>query len=263
MKSEHKKPLEPSCNSDTPTVSDGDCVKNAEVAPKLAPANSDKTEKSIRVVVARHREPLDWLALIPEGHDIYVSNSGEDDPVIPSQVKDRTRVVKVSNGGRECGHWWRYIIANYDQLADIQIFLQGGPDQGHTTDLLFGPWLERSYVEPRMRDSNGFSYIYDQSPFPRKPGGGAYHAHMFICQAHGRKFLPLPSPVGKTDWGGQHFVSREVIQNRPKDFYEGLVQHGCNPEEVSLEAPSATLLKHRTAWIYERAASIIYNVHPD
>jgi hypothetical protein len=220
-------------------------------------------EKSIRVVVARYCEPLDWLVLVPEGYEIYVSNSGENDPAIPIQVKGRTKVVKVQNGGRECGHWWRYIVANYDQLADIQIFVQGGPDQGHTTDLLFGPWLERHCVEQRMRDAEGFSYVFDQSLRPRLPGGGEYHAHMFICQAHGRKYLPLPRPVGKSDWGGQHFVSREVIQNRPKEFYEGLIQYGCSPDEVSLEKAGANSLKHKTAWVFERAMSVLYNIQPD
>jgi hypothetical protein len=229
----------------------------------LTGAASSKNKKSIRVVVARFREPLDWLALVPEGHEIYVSNSGEDTPSIPSQIQNRTTIANVPNGGRECGHWWRYIVSNYDRLADVQVFLQGGPDVGHTTDLLFGPWLERHYVEQRMRDAEGFSYIFDQSLRPRLPGGGAYHAHMFICQAHGRKYLPLPRPVGKSDWGGQHFVSREVIQNRPKEFYEGLIQHGCSPDEAPLEAPVAAILKHKTAWIYERAMSIIYNVQPD
>ena len=203
--------------------------------------NSAKAKKSIRVVVARYRELLDWLSLIPEDYEIYVSNSGGVEAEIPEGVRKRTKVVNVPNGGRECGHFWRYIISNYDRLADIQIFLQGAPHIGHTGDILFGDWLEPAVVIPRIEEAKGFSYIYDKS-ITRGPAGGNFDAQMLICQAHGRKYLPLPTPAGATDWGGQHFVSREVIQNRPKDFYQGMVDFGCSPDEVAFEVPAAPLL---------------------
>jgi hypothetical protein len=233
-----------------------------ETSQKGTQPSPAKAKKSIRVVIARYRELLDWLPLIPEDYEIYVSNSGGVEAEIPEGVRKRTKVVNVPNGGRECGHWWRYILSNYDRLADIQIFLQASPHIGHTNDILFGDWLEPDIVISRIDEAEGFSYIYDRS-IKRGLAGGNFDAHMLICQAHGRKYLPLPPPAGATDWGGQHFVSREVIQNRPKDFYQGMVNFGCSADEVANEVPAAALLKHRTSWIYERAMNIIYNIWPD
>jgi hypothetical protein len=230
--------------------------------PALVKRNaSARNEKNIRVVVARYNETLDWLPLIPEGYEIYVSNSGEETPLIPEQVRTRTKVVNVLNGGRETGHWLRYIISNYDALADIHIFIQGCPYMGHTTDLLFGEWLERPYVEARVAEARGFSYIYDKST--NRVASGGHDPAMAICMAHGRKFLPLPPPLSGGDWGGQHFVTREVIKNRPLEFYEGLVAYGCAPSEVPFEHSAAKELKHRFGWVWERAANVIYNVWPD
>lgn len=233
------------------------------VEDSAATSNSSvKTKKSLRVVVARYNEPLKWLPLIPDGIDIYVSNSGQSEPDIPEKVKKRTKVVRVPNGGRECGHWWRYIISNYENLADAHIFLQGSPHIGHTSDILFGNWLEPDYVFSRLAEAKGFSYIYDKSK-KRGTAGGNFDAQMLICEVHGRKYLPLPPLAGATDWGGQHYVSREVITSRPKHFYQEMVDFCCDPAGASLEHPSAPLLNHRTAWVYERAMNIIYNIWPD
>lgn len=232
--------------------------KNPASAKRSAPP---RNEKNIRVVVARYNEPLDWLPLVPEGYEIYVSNSGEEDPFIPEPVRTRTKVVNVSNGGRETGHWLRYIVSNYNDLADIHIFIQGSPHIGHTTDLLFGRWLERPYVESRVAEANGFSYICDQSQ--KRVASGGNDPAMAICMAHGRKFLPLPPPLSGSDWGGQHFVAREVIKNRPLEFYEGLIAYGCSSSEVPFEHSTAKELKHRFGWLWERAANVLYNVWPD
>lgn len=220
-----------------------------------------KERALIRVVVARYREPLDWLPLVPDGYEIYVSNSGDSEPKIPEKVKDRTKVVKVQNGGREVGHWLRYITSNYDDLADIHIFLQGSPHIGHTDDILLGQWLERPYVEARVAEAKGFSYVYDKST--KRVASGGNDAAMAICNAHGRSYLPLPPPLSGSDWGGQHFVSREVIRNRPLEFYQGLIDWGCSPENVPLEHGGAPEFQHRFGWIWERATNVLYGVWPD
>jgi hypothetical protein len=78
----------------------------------------------IEIVVARYNENLDWITEAPfNKYDITVYNKGPNsDFTKPSNIK---RVVPLENVGR-CDHTYLYhIVNNYDNLAEITVFLPG------------------------------------------------------------------------------------------------------------------------------------------
>lgn len=196
--------------------------------------------KSVRVVVARHSEELEWLALLPEDYEIYISNSGEDISDIPASVSQKVVAVRVENAGREAGHWLRYIVDNFDNLADINVFLQGSPHVGHTPDILFK--MERSDIENR-----NFAYLCVSREPTRVLGEGSFQPRTLIGTAVGRKFKIVELSTGGV-WGAQHFVTKETIQNYPLEWYAAILSKANKP---------------MFAHTFEHAWNVVYGVPPD
>lgn len=175
----------------------------------------EKKQPSVCVVVARHNEPIDWLPALPEDYDIYISNSGKDDPAIP-KVPNKVQVVRVANEGREAGHWIRYIAENYNGLADINVFLQGSPHIGHTNDILFH--IERSHL------TESFSYLASTDQSSRKLEG---LGRTLIQTSVGRKYSIVPQSSGGV-WGGQHYASKEAIKKYPQEYYQDILKKAAS-----------------------------------
>ena len=73
-------------------------------------------EQTIKVVVARYNENLNWVEPIKDRCIIY--NKGLDD--IPYEY------TKLANVGREVETYLKYIISHYYDLPDFVAFTQGG-----------------------------------------------------------------------------------------------------------------------------------------
>ena len=198
------------------------------------------TKKSVRVVVARHAEELEWLVLIPEDYEIYISNSGDEICDISPDIQSKTVVAPVENVGRESGHWLRYIVNNYNNLADINIFLQGAPHIGHTPDILFK--MERPDVEGK-----NFAYLCGSREPTRILGEGSFQPRTLIGTAVGRKFKIVELATGGV-WGAQHFATKETIQNYPLEWYSAILSKANKP---------------MFAHTFEHAWNVVYGVSPD
>jgi hypothetical protein len=76
------------------------------------------------IVVARYNENLEWMKEMPfEGHEYIVYKKGPNKDFYRSE--HLKNVVDLDNVGRE-GHTYLYhIIHNYDNLADVTVFLPG------------------------------------------------------------------------------------------------------------------------------------------
>lgn len=180
-------------------------------------SNNPNHLPSVRVVVARYEEPLDWLTTIPEDYEIYVSNSGKSSPEIPS-VPNPVKVVQVPNEGREAGHWIRYIADNYNNLADINVFLQGSPHIGHTNDILFH--MERSDL------FGSFRYLTSKDNRMAKIEG---EGRALIQSAVGRKYVIVPMATGGV-WGAQHYATKETIRNYHEEHYRMILKYANTPK---------------------------------
>lgn len=200
------------------------------------------SESSVRVVVARHKEELDWLVAVPEDYEIYVSNSsGEEQVGIPDMVADRVVVKSVENSGREAGHWLRYIVDCYDSLADYNIFVQGAPHVGHTGDILF-------QMERKDLAHKSFKYLCAKVEPTRYLGAGSgFTPRALIATAVGRKY-PIQHHASGGVWGGQHYATREVIHNYPKEWYELILSKSAKPMFANT---------------FEHAWNVVYGVAPE
>jgi hypothetical protein len=196
----------------------------------------DPNKMSVRIVLARHGEPdIDWVCTLPEDYEIYLSDSGKSDISIPACIKvDR---VKVPNGGRESSHWLRYIVENYDRLADVNVFLQAAPHIGHTPDILFDLGRER-YTAP-------FGYLY-MPPSERRVVQGP--ARTFVQIAVGRAYKSAPC-INGGHWGGQHYAKREQIMSQPIEWYE-LILDACVKND-------------RSAYDLEYGYNVVYGYGPE
>lgn len=173
---------------------------------KPAPSN----QPSIRVVVAHHNEPLQWLQGVPEDYSITISYAGEE-PVIPSRAPKVT-IEKTPNGGKDCGQWVRWIAKHYDELDDIILFMQGNPYTGHTPEILLN--ISRDKL------TNIFDYFMSGRPFHKAVGKGWQFGELTWIVPAELHTQPFSCGV----WGSQHYATKEVIRRRPKSFYERLAR---------------------------------------
>ena len=74
------------------------------------------------IIISRYDEDLDWLSKYKEWN-LIIYNKGYDD--IKNKFKN---LIELPNLGRESHTWLFHIIKNYDNLSDINIFLQGRID---------------------------------------------------------------------------------------------------------------------------------------
>jgi len=69
-----------------------------------------------RIIISRYNESLDWVKSLKFKYTIY--NKGEDIDL---------PFIKLENVGREAQTFLYHIVENYDNLDEINIFLQGNP----------------------------------------------------------------------------------------------------------------------------------------
>eukprot|EP00927_Polykrikos_kofoidii_P003439 TRINITY_DN11367_c0_g2_i1.p1 TRINITY_DN11367_c0_g2~~TRINITY_DN11367_c0_g2_i1.p1 ORF type:complete len:599 (+),score=94.66 TRINITY_DN11367_c0_g2_i1:84-1880(+) len=198
-----------------------------------------------QIVVVRFGEDVRWLDLITEVPAILY-NRGGSDALLPSH-RENLKVVPSENTGREDDGFLRHIIANYDNLPEVTIFLQGWPF-AHCSglidtirDIIFhngeeSPLLNVSSVGGLVPLSGSF-YEYGVSEsklglarvmhdyYSGGQRGGcdglgeapARDAYKEMC----RKILGGDCP--DTHWvaeGAQWAVSRERIRLQPRSSYE-------------------------------------------
>jgi hypothetical protein len=78
---------------------------------------------NIKLIIARYNETLDWLKESPfNKYKAIVYNKGPNENFEKSNVE---KIINLKNVGRESHTYFHHVINNYDNLADITIFLPG------------------------------------------------------------------------------------------------------------------------------------------
>lgn len=203
---------------------------------------------SIQIVVARYKEPLTWLQDAPFcDHPVVVYNKGGNDdfvrPLFP------VAVVPLPNVGVDAHTFVYHIVANYDQLADYTVFLQGSVDLEHKyrrAVQTLRTSLERQCTvlstrwAPHPVQPTYYNFTLDKyelshttntsdkriaylSPCPIRPFGKWYES-MFGNIA-----------TGHIVYNHIMCVKREDIHKRPLAFYVGLLQMFGNEPDVQPE----------------------------
>ena len=85
-----------------------------------------QNKNTIEIVVSRYNEELNWLNDEPfSKYPVICYNKGVNENY---KIKNMKKSVKLANVGRESHTYLYHIIQNYDNLADITIFLPGSAD---------------------------------------------------------------------------------------------------------------------------------------
>jgi hypothetical protein len=93
------------------------------------PADEPQPNQSVNIIISRYNEKLAWTKKAPYNKYKYtVYNKGPNDDF---EKKNVSKVLKLPNVGRESHTYLYHIVNNYDNLADINVFLPGSIDTNH------------------------------------------------------------------------------------------------------------------------------------
>lgn len=95
----------------------------------IKPINEIKKNPTMNIIVARYNEKLKWTNTAPFNkykYMVYNKGSNED-----FEKKNVYKTINLPNLGREAHTYLYHIINNYDNLADINVFLPGSVDTNH------------------------------------------------------------------------------------------------------------------------------------
>lgn len=161
---------------------------------------------SLELVVARYLEDLSWLRNIP--------------PQIRATTYDKSPSGNLPNVGREAHTYLLHLCARYDDLAPVTVFCQGKPFD-HCFD--FRKTLRELVQTPFAGDFRWLGHVIDTDTsdgalfkvWSKNRGGegidiAGFHRELFGFEGPDEYVFTL---------GGQFIVSRELIRQRPLDFY--------------------------------------------
>jgi len=203
----------------------------------------------VEIVVSRYNEDLSWLKNDPYNkYPVVVYNKSNNNNFL--KTKNIYKVVNVKNVGR-CDHTYLYhIIENYDNLADVTVFLPGSLDianvpykrinstvilqevEKHKDTVFVGNkddvryyWYNFTMPEYKASDKRNVA-INDETKTELagiRPYGKWFDAH----------FPNFNTKGSIISYGGIFSVSREDIRNHPKSYYQDLIKelsNSSNPE---------------------------------
>lgn len=87
-----------------------------------------------KVIVARYKEDLNWLSLIPESFDVTIYNKGEEITSRKALSRNPT-IIALPNNGRESDTYIRHILRREYEPESYTVFLQGDPFE-HSPDII-------------------------------------------------------------------------------------------------------------------------------
>ena len=213
-------------------------------------AAADAAEKKpdipkIELVIARYNETLNWVNRDPfDKYPVYIYNKGSNDNYTVNNTN--VRIKTLDNVGK-CDHTYLYhIIENYDNLADVTVFLPGSTNMkykiGKAKRILselkqkIGSVFIGNFI-PDVKKSM-YNFMLDEWKTSNKEN--------FIQNKEEKLQLSKIRPFGK--WFEKTFgnitithvsqlgimaISKEHILQHPKKYYENLIKEfetSSNPE---------------------------------
>ena len=195
--------------------------------------------RSVDLVVARYKENLDWLNKYKDSRfqNVFIYNKS-DSPVEDCVNEYANCVIKSLPNVGVCDHTYlHHIIENYDRLADVTVFAPGSANLDYkdsifkfTTDKAFTTKdtvlnvykfdidVDKAMYNLRMThhvlasSENKDREDFNNAPASPTPFGVWY-----------RKYFPeVHTPY--SSFFGIFAASKEHIRQRPKSFYEEMIQ---------------------------------------
>ena len=179
------------------------------------------------LIIARYREDISWLQS-QKDFNLYIYNKG-------SQIKEKEfkNIINLKNFGRESHTWLYHIVNNYDDLDDINIFMQGRIDDLGCM----------AYKNPKLylNKINKYGFVASRygllTPLHWKHNVGIEKNEKYKKQWQNKEisrskigfrrfaknyFPDIPFFVA-TSYGGCFAVKKELIRNYNINFYSDLL----------------------------------------
>ena len=202
--------------------------------------NNNQTQK-IEMVIARYAEDMEWIKNPPYNEFSYiVYNKGKNEQY--EKTDKFVKEVKLPNVGRETHTYLYHIIENYDNLADLTIFLPGSIELEHKTESskkMFADMKEKNYKGSFMFCTMDDSQtLVTQKSFYTSLYGASNPKNM---QENGDITMKESAHRPFENWYAHHFgdknkeytcysrnaifaISKATILDKPKSYYEDLIK---------------------------------------
>jgi hypothetical protein len=160
---------------------------------------------SVCIVVARYHENIEWTKQF--SNVVIYNKGGEID----------AKCIPLNNVGREGHTYYKYICDHYDDLSDYTVFLQGNPFD-HTQNI-----ITKLHQCIHTKLESDFELLSDFI-FGCNLSGCSIHHNLPLIDTYEKIFKERKTDLSfKVGNGGQFIVSKKYILNRPKSFYETIV----------------------------------------
>jgi len=204
--------------------------------------------KSVKVIIARYNEPLDWLKNLK--YDFVVYNKGDQ---IQESIIPADRVINVPNEGREAETYLRWITENHQNITDAVIFLQGNPFD-HCSDL-FSKIENLDLTQEFVSLGNEtFCDLFGNESYPG-----------LLIGEFRNVFLPGYSDSERIDFvaGVQFIVRGDLIKNKNLDWWINLKERYNEFWFSGIESGYLIPPGHFIAHVFERLWPSIFKYIPD
>jgi hypothetical protein len=210
-----------------------------------------KFEPSIEIVTSHYKEDLNWLK--NSNYKVNVCDKpGADKTDLP--LNDSCYVEE--NKGAEASSYLKYIVNNYDNLADYTVFIHGHEEAWHQK-LPFGiiEAIQKAKVEnyPYISLNNEVHTIKDG--VWEKANKSEKHDEFFLKNNDVWKELesiinlPFPNDLSY-DCSAQFILSKECIQQYSKEVYQKLYDFVMSEKEDEWQYPKSRAFVMERIWKY-------------
>ena len=180
------------------------------------------------IIISRYNEDLSWLDKYKE-FNLIIYNKGLNN------IRNKfNNLIKLPNVGRESHSWLFHIIKNYNNLSDVNIFLQGRIDD------LGCMAFKSPYEYIKDTEKNGYSvkrfgllgplhwkdYLgIEKNPrYNKKWFNGDIANKSKGFRKFSKKYFPNIPIFVPTSYGGCFGVSKEKIRQYDLSFYVKLIK---------------------------------------
>jgi hypothetical protein len=167
------------------------------------------TPPSMKIVVARYKENIEWAR--EYDNNVIVYNKGP-------KLDDEYHEISLDNVGREGHTYYQYICDHYDTLDDYTIFLQGYPFD-HSPDIL--AQLAEIHQKLLCNELASMEFKFLTTSNLIEPVTNTSLPMIRVYEYLFENPIDISSvPFGA---GAQFIVSKARILQRPRHFYERIV----------------------------------------
>lgn len=199
------------------------------------PDNESNRQNDLEIVVARYNEDMSYVNTPPfNQYPIWCYNKGTNEDFTHTE---KMKIENLPNVGRECHTYLHHIIQNYDRLPEVTVFLSGSAYNDHkkekTMKTIHNAIQHRRSVFVYSIHENVRQHLYDftldyyePTDFKNRSLNPNANLKLANIRPFGKwfeKWFPN-TDVHYVNFGCIFAIHRKHIHNRPKSFYEELIQ---------------------------------------